>query len=253
MQHNKSRKYKYTRRYRKTVKKNGRSKKNKHANTRTIQRETSIGGRVLSVDKLSYNNNNKSNRRHIYRFIGGLNKTNTDIIDSFKKIIEDFIATEEAKISAGTPTLPKYDRYKTKIDEYKTVIKDKPHADLLTKDLATIQELFLIITDDTYNMTYSDIFIKNVQDIIQKIIMVFLDESELSDTTDFTFKKRITNNMPYLDVIHKRTGYETTYDVNEMLHLLKLEMDESSYKDAFKNSILKKLKLETKFNVQPTS
>jgi hypothetical protein len=79
----------------------------------------------------------------------------------------------------------------------------------------------------------------------------FVNEHELSDTTDFTFKKRVTNNMPYLDVIHKRSGYETTYDVNEMLHLLKLEMDEPKYKDALKNSILKKLKLETKFNVQP--
>lgn len=236
MQQNKSRKYKYTRRYRKKVKKNARSKKNRHANA--------IG--------LSQDNKNNS-RRRIYRFVGGLHKRDTDIIDSFKKIIEDFIATEDAKIAVKTSALPKYDRYKTKIDEYKTAIKDKPHDELSEEDLSTIQELFLIITDDTYKMTYYDIFMKNVQDIAQKIIMFFVNESELSDTTEFTFKKRVTNNMPYLDVIHKRTGYETTYDVNEMLHLLKLEMDEPAYKDALKNSILKKLKLETKFTVKPTT
>ena len=244
MQHNKSRKYKYTRQYRKKVKKNARSKKNKYANARTY---------TLGMSSDVFTNKLSHNRSSVYRFTGGLDKTNTDVIDSFKKIIEDFIATEEAKLAAGNPALPKYDRYKTKMDEYQTVIKDKPYMDLLTEDLANIQDLFLIITDDTYNMTYSDIFIKNIQDIIQKIIMFFVNESELSDTTDFTFKKRVTNNMTYLDVIHKRTGYETTYDVNEMLHLLKLEMDEPAYKDAFKNSILKKLKLETKFNVQPTS
>jgi len=240
MQQNKSRKYKYTRRYRKKAKKNARSKKNKHSNAR------GLSGYKLSQD-------NRNNRRHIYRFIGGLDKRDTDIIDSFKKIIEDFIATQEAEITAGHPPLPKYDRYKTKMDEYQTAIKDKPHADLSMEDLATIQELVLIIIDDTYGMGYMDIIAKNVQDIMQKIIMTFINENELSDTTEFTFKKRVTNNMPYLDVIHKRTGYETTYDVNEMLHLLKLEMDEPAYKDALKNSILKKLKLESKFNVQPKS
>ena len=238
MQQNKSRKYKYTRRYRNRAKKNARSKKNKHANAR------GLSGYKLSQD-------NKNNRRRIYRFVGGLDKRDTDIIDSFKKIIEDFIAAEEAKITAGAAPLNKYDRYKTKMNEYQTAIKDKPHDELSEEDLSTIQELVLIIIDDTYGMGYVSIIAKHVQDIMQKIIMTFINENELSDTTDFTFKKRVTNDMPYLDVIHKRTGYETTYDVNEMLHLLKLEMDESAYKEELKNSILKKLKLETKFNVKP--
>jgi hypothetical protein len=99
--------------------------------------------------------------------------------------------------------------------------------------------------------------IHQIQKLINKVVLYFINEIELTDNTDFILKKRITNKMPYLDVIRRKDGYETTYDVNEMFALIKSEMKQNEYPAKLKESILKKLTVDSKFGLElvppPTS
>lgn len=185
-----------------------------------------------------------------YTYSGGLNMSDPEQISDLKHIISKYIATEKKTQASGSPESPKYKTNKIDIDEYTATIADKDIPNLLPDDLAVIQRLAINIIDETSSMSIITKSIQKMQKLINGIVLYFMNEIEMTDSTDFILKKRITNNMPYLDVIRKRDGYETTYDVNEMLALIKTEMNQSEYPDNLRKSLLKKLTIDSKFGLQ---
>jgi len=192
----------------------------------------------------------KQGSRKYGRYIGGLNISNKDQIKDLQNIISKYIAAEEGKIRSGSPESPKYKKLKADIDNYK-VINKKDASQLTADDLAIIQKLVIQIIDETNGMSIFTKGIHQIQKLINKVVLYFINEIELTDNTDFILKKRITNKMPYLDVIRRKDGYETTYDVNEMFALIKSEMKQNEYPAKLKESILKKLTVDSKFGLQP--
>ena len=189
----------------------------------------------------------KSQRSRKYRRqMGGLDKSNEDQINDLKNIISKYIETEKKKPTLST----KYKNNEAYITTYLNTIVGKPIPDLTDEDLAIIQKLAITIIDESSGLSIISKGIKTFRNIISNVVLYFINDVELVDNTDFIFKKRITNKMPYLDVIRKKDGYETTYDVNEMFALLKSEMKAAEYGENLKKSFLKKLKFNSKMGLQ---
>jgi hypothetical protein len=192
-----------------------------------------------------YTHNKKSYKkrsRKYGRYKGGLNKTDTAQITELKKVISEYmkITPEES---------PKYKKLQEDIDTYNNTLSTKDVNDLTENELEIIQRLAIrLIGDDTDFLT--KIF-KPAYKLINSIVLYFINDIELIDNTEFILKKRITNKMPYLDVIRRKDGSETTYNVDEMFQLIKSEMNESEYSAKLKDSILKKLTINSKFGLEP--
>jgi len=193
--------------------------------------------------KYTYSKKSHKQRSRKYRhYRGGLKITDTEQITDLKNIISKYIAETP-------PESTKYKKLEKDIDTYKTTLSGKELNQLTEDDLEIIQRLAInFISDNTTNL---DFIVKPVYKLIKKVVLYFMNDIELTDNTDFILKKRITNNMPYLQVIRKKDGSETTYNVNEMFELIKSEMNESEYPTKLKESILKKLTVDSKFGLEP--
>lgn len=206
------------------------------------------GSKKYLYSKKTHKQGGRASRKYIYS--GGLNMSDTDQIIDLKNIISKYIATEKSKQSPTSPPSKKYKKNEEDIDKYTTTIAAKDISTLRPEDLVVIQRLAINIIDETSGMSIITKSIQKMQKLINGIVLYFINEIEMTDTTDFILKKRMTNNMPYLDVIRKRDGYETTYDVNEMFALIKSEMNQAEYPNNLKKSLLKKLTIDSKFGLQ---
>ena len=193
----------------------------------------------------------KSQRsRKSARYSGGVDKSDEDQIRDLKNIISKYITVEQSKHASGSPESKKYENNKADIITYTTTIASKPIPDLTDEDLAIIQKLVIQIIDESSGMSIFTKGIQKLQKLINKVVIYFINDIELTDNTEFILKKRITNQMPYVDVIRKRDGYETTYDVNEMFALIKSEMNKTEYPKKLKESFLKKLTVNSKMGLE---
>jgi len=198
----------------------------------------------------------KSAREYKPKHIGGLRKDSIKsdadkyAIDNLKDFITQYIISQTSK-----PPNEQSDAFKKNTKDitlFSTTIAGKNSQDLTDKELSIMQNLAIQFVDENFGVSYVDLGLKYLQQFMTAIVLYFMNDIEIEDNTEFILKKRITNNMPYLDVIHTRSGNETTYDVNEMFALIKSELvDETKYKDDLKKSILKKLRFNTKFGLQP--
>ena len=141
------------------------------------------------------------------------------------------------------------------IDPDVTYFKDKIAGTLAEKltqsDLDILQKLAIRIIDENSDMSFLDKGLKYLQDLISASVLYFINDIELNDSTEFLFKKRITNNMPYVTVKRVKDGSEAVYDVNEMFALIKEEFkDGNAYNDKVKKSLLKKLTIDSNFGLE---
>jgi hypothetical protein len=91
-----------------------------------------------------------------------------------------------------------------------------------------------------------------VEALLSNIYLWFTNNIEINDTTKVHFRRRITNNTPYIMVNHERKGYEPVYDIDEMFALVKKELDgETKYKEMIDQHTLKKMKINTDFTLEP--
>lgn len=232
---------KYTRKYRKASKKYIYSKKS--------QRSRKYDGGVRGNIDSNPDSGLRSNKEY-GRYSGGVDKSDEDQIRDLKNIISKYITVEQSKHASGSPESPKYKNNKADITTYTTTIASKPIPDLTDEDLAIIQRLVIQIIDESSGMSIFTKGIQKMQKLINNVVLYFINDIELTDNTEFILKKRITNQMPYVDVIRKRDGYETTYDVNEMFALIKSEMNKTEYPKKLKESFLKKLTVNSKMGLE---
>jgi hypothetical protein len=179
-----------------------------------------------------------------------LDKSDEGQITDLENIISKYISVEESKHASGSPKSSKYKNLEGYITTYKTTIVSKKIPELTDEDFAIIQKLAVQIIDETSGMSIVTKGIQKLQKLINKVVLYFINDIELTDNTEFIFKKRITNSMPYLDVIRRKDGYETTYDVNEMFALIKSEMNKVEYGENLKKSFLKKLTINSKMGLE---
>jgi hypothetical protein len=108
--------------------------------------------------------------------------------------------------------------------------------------------VYFILEDevDTTSLEYSK-SAAGFQNIINNILMHMVNDVEVEDTLFMELRKRISNGIPYLDVVHTKTGLETSYDVNELFAVLKNHVKTTRQK----HEIIKKAKYTHKRNVAP--
>lgn len=198
-----------------------------------------------TTKKYVYGKNSKRSRKY-RRQMGGLDKSDEDQINDLKNIISKYIETEKKK-----PTLsPKYKNNEAYITTYLNTIVSKDVSDLTDEELAIIQKLAITIIDEYSGMNILQMGGLKLYKLLNQVILYFLNDVEVVDNIELTFRKRTTNNMPYLSFIHTKNGYETKYDVNEMFALIKSEMDTNTYGKNLKKSFLKKLKFNSKMGLE---
>uniref|UniRef100_A0A6C0KK71 Uncharacterized protein n=1 Tax=viral metagenome TaxID=1070528 RepID=A0A6C0KK71_9ZZZZ len=151
---------------------------------------------------------------------------------SYQNIINHFMETQTDSFQY----LMLQDRFST----YETNIKSKQPDELTYGDLAEMKNLvFAIIKDDVDQRgLYFDKNSANFQNLLNNILMYFVNDIPVEDTIILNYRKRIVNNKPYIEVTHTKTGEETVFDVNEIFAMLKNEM-RTTKKTEPKSTILK--------------
>jgi len=93
---------------------------------------------------------------------------------------------------------------------------------------------------------------EGLQSLLNSIYLYFVNDIEIKDNMKFLFKKRLTSeNHPYVNIIHNRTGYESVYDVNEMLALIKSESINEKPTEAYTEGIINQLDINNHFTIAP--
>lgn len=135
---------------------------------------------------------------------------------SYQQIINHFIETQKDSFQ--------YQMLQEKFSEYEEKLKIK--KGFTYGDLAEMKNLvFVIIKDDVdQSGLYFDKNVASFQNLLNNILMYFVNDIQVDDVVTLNYRKRIINNKPYIEVIHKKKGEETIYDVNELLATLKNEL-----------------------------
>lgn len=152
--------------------------------------------------------------------------------ESYQTIINHFIETQKDSFQ--------YQMLQEKFSAYETDIKKKQN--LTYEDLAEMKNLvFVIIKDDVdQSGLYFDKNVASFQNLLNNILMYFVNDIQVDDVVTLNYRKRIINNKPYLEVTHKKKGEETIYDVNELLATLKNELRTKNKTDLKSNIIATK-------------
>jgi hypothetical protein len=198
-------------------------------------------------------------QRAIPLYVGGRFKFNTTeegfidgsgntVLLEMKNIIDTYLTMEDAKTPDEQSSEYVYNI--KKFQEYKTTLKGKKEK-FTTSDSEILTTLISIIVKNNKSFIYY--IIKKIQGLLASIYLYFANDIEINDNTKLILRKRETNNTPYSSVIHTRNGYETTYDVNEMLHLIKMELDDKKYKETINKNLLKKINIDTAFTLEPSN
>jgi hypothetical protein len=184
-------------------------------------------------------------RLNIDEKTGWIDKSQEKILLDMKDIIDIFITGEKAK-----PPEPQSKDYLDNIalfDEYEKTIQHKKE-NFSEYDYTTLSSLLGIIVQT--KMSFYD-GIALLQKLLTSIYLHFVNDVEINDTTEVKLRKRITNNTPYVDVSHKRSGYEPVYDINELFALVRKEVEGSEqYNKAIKDSTLKKININTNLGLE---
>jgi hypothetical protein len=206
---------------------------------------------------------NQNTRRTKHRYVGGLTKaTDVDIITSIKEIIVKYIHDnpkfknasrnlitfiKDLDSSAHNTTKP----LDPDVKYFQDIIIRKLAQDLTQSDLNVLQKLAIRIIAENSDMSFVDKGFKYLQDFISTCVLYFINDIELNDSTEFMFRTRITNKMPYVTVKRMKDGSEAVYDVNEMFALIKEELkDGNGYSNKVKDNLLKKLTIDSNFGVE---
>jgi len=191
----------------------------------------------------------------IVKFKGG-RKTDKDIIKDIQKIapalkpvIDKVISLNKAEIDKNPP-LVVYEKNKELFEKYIDQIEKKIGAEetietISINEFDVMKKLVQAIIEDT-SPALSGI-IELIQNMLKKIHLYLINDIEIKDNMKILFKKRMTNNTPYIHIIHKRSGYESIYDANEMLALIRTELTSPKHD----TSILKTLNINNKFTIGP--
>jgi hypothetical protein len=192
----------------------------------------------------------------IVRFKGG-RKKNVEIIKDIQKIapalkpvIDEVIALNEKEVADGKPELAIVKKNKELFKKYINEIENKLGAEK-TKEIISIAEFDIMkklvqaIMEDTSPALSG--LVELIQNMLKKIHLYLINDIEIKDNMKILFKKRMTNNTPYIHIIHKRSGYESIYDANEMLALIRTELTTPKHDD----NILKTLDINNKFTIAP--
>jgi hypothetical protein len=208
----------------------------------------------------------KQTKKNKPKYIGGLSKdTDENIINELISIVSGYIKNNpefknaQPNMLTGIQQLTASDPNPAKTPEpepdpdvkyFEDIILDKVAKDLTQSDLNILQKLAIRIIDEN-DLSFVGKGLKYLQDFISACVLYFINDIELNDSTEFLFKKRITNNMPYVTVKRVKDGSETVYDVNEMFALIKEEIkDGSAYESKVKDSLLKKLTIDSNFGLE---
>lgn len=159
--------------------------------------------------------------------------------ESLKTIIDKYIEhfdrpSKEIPIEE-LPRKMKYDTMMSNaspIQHYSTDIKDKSIDDISTDDAQTMRDIVYVILEDevdTTSLEYSKTT-AGFQNLINNILKTMVNDVATEDTFSMKLRKRISNGIPYLDVVHTKTGLETSYDVNELFAILKNQLKTNGQK-----------------------
>ena len=192
----------------------------------------------------------------IVRFKGG-RKKNDEIIKDIQKIapalkpvIDEVVLLNEVETEAGNPALGIFEKnkelFKTYIDQIEQKIDaDKTKETISISDFEVMKKLVHAIMEDTSPALSG--LVELIQNMLKKIHIYLINDIEIKDNMKILFKKRMTNNTPYIHIIHKRSGYESIYDANEMLALIRTELTAPKHDD----NILKTLDINNRFTIGP--
>ena len=196
------------------------------------------------------------------------------LVRDYSDIIDTFLLSEDSK------TTQTYTKNKDLFDFYETN-RDKLLAELDTAKMSgeeavgdrensgersskefmretdesfiTLQELAYIIIRDTMPTNVNNIgWVKKLEQLLQSMKTSFANDVEYDDDVKILYRKRMTNNKPYLEVIHSKNGNETVYDVDELFALLRSEINPSKKVDR-ENTVLKKTNISNHFGVEKST
>jgi hypothetical protein len=161
---------------------------------------------------------------------------------SYQTIIERFIETQKDSFQ--------YLMLHEKFSAYETDIKKKEN--LTYGDLAKMKNLVYVIIKDDVDESglYFDKNVANFQNLLNNVLMYFVNDIPVEDTITMNYRKRIINNKPYLEVTHTKIGEEPVVDVNEIFASLKNEL-RINKKTEPKSTILKTTKIKNHRKVEP--
>jgi hypothetical protein len=182
---------------------------------------------------------------------GFIDASQQPIIDNMKHVIDAYIGVEINKGTTGGQQSKEYVDNKELFDDYKTNLSPKK-PDVFTKsDCEKLLNILSIIMQN--KITFMKLIYSSVellQKFLASIYLYFANDIPMKDSTDFILRKRITNNTPYIDVVHNRKGYEPVYDINEMFTLFRKELEgKDNYDAKMDENYLKKLNVTTEFKV----
>lgn len=194
-------------------------------------------------------------RRPFRRLIRGgddelIKATQYEEARGYAKVIEQYIKNQESNsVDKDTLASLKYAAMKDKFERFTNDVQSKIPT-ITNDELDYLRNVvFFIIKDDADSTGL--IYDKNAagfQNVINNIIMYFINDIEVEDNVALNFRKRISNGKPYLDVLHSKTGLETSYDVNELFALIKNELTTGSIHKI--PEIIKSTKLKNKRTVE---
>jgi hypothetical protein len=197
----------------------------------------------------------KTHKRRLHRRIRGgddelIKAAQYEEARGYEKVIDQYIKNQESNaVDRDSLSSLKYMAMKDKFERFKNEVQSKVPS--ITNDELDYMRnvVFFIIKDDAD--TTGLIYDKNAagfQNVINNIIMYFINDIEVEDNVVLNFRKRISNGKPYLDVLHSKTGLETSYDVNEIFALIKNELTTGSIHKI--PEIIKSTKLKNKRTVE---
>jgi len=186
---------------------------------------------------------------------------------AFFTFINNFIKDEEDKRKKKEPFSTSYITGKTqftifekrKKDIEKKLLAKKFNEKEFEQHYNFLRGLVYLIIKDTVSDEYDvSVFSEMVNRFIQSFFTFFTNEIVMDDRISLHFLKRVTNGLPYLQVVHTKTGNDTIYSVNETLLRLRSEISDKM-KDNNGEIIVdtKDLKpilvknIDTKFDVEP--
>lgn len=208
------------------------------------------------IYKSTENNTNNSN-----------GKSMKENATAFFTFINNFIKDEEDKRNKNEPFSTAYITGKTqftmfekrKKDIEKKLLAKKFNEKDFEQHYNFLRGLVYLIIKDTVSNEYDvSVFSEMVNRFIQSFFTFFTNEIVMDEHISLHFLKRVTNGLPYLQVVHTKTGNDTIYAVNETLVRLRGEISDKM-KDNKGEIIVdsKDLKpilvknIDTKFDVEP--
>ena len=190
------------------------------------------------------------------------------LVRDYSDIIDTFLLSEDSKTTQTyTKNKDLFDFYETnrdkllaKLDTAKMsgdqAIEERSSKEFIKEtdeSFITLQELAYIIIRDTMSTNVNNVgWVKTLEQLLKGMKTSFANDIEYDDDVKIIYRKRMTNNKPYLEVIHSKNGHETAYDVDELFALLRSEINPSKKVDREKTA-LKKMNISNHFGVEKST